>query len=199
MADFIRRLHIPSAREVQENIKDALIRLLVGGEVIRFVGIVHARELPSGIELPDFLEWWPRLSEKERDRYTVARHKNDLMTPGRAQLLNFAASNNAVIGAFAQYFSVGTFPITSVSPGDNQVQTEIFRAVPTSVVITGQQVNVSTYFGPSQANGNYTNCGFYGINATATLGSGTLMTHTLYTYPKINGQAITNDYLMTIR
>lgn len=199
MANFFKKSHIPSAREVQENVGEVLVRLLVGGDVVKFVGIARVRELPLGIELPDFVEWWPRLTEKEKDRYTVARHKNALTTLGRNQFLNFAASNNAVIGAFAQFFSVGTLPITSVSPGDIQVQTEIFRAVPTLITLTGQQVNISTYFGPSQANGNYTNCGLYGVNATGTLGTGTLHTHALYAYNKVNGQAITNDYLVVMQ
>src|SRR5438445_3848299 len=168
-------------------------------EHIKFTGIVKARELPAGCTREDFLGWWPRLSEKERERYTAYEHKNILTNSGRNQLLNFIASNNVVVGAFAQYFAVGTFPITSVSPGDTQVQTEIFRAVPTLITLTGQQVNISTYFGPSQANGNYTNCGLWGINASATLSSGTLMTNALYTYSKINNQAITNDYLHVVQ
>jgi hypothetical protein len=168
-------------------------------ENIKVVGIVKVRELPAGCSREDFMEWWPRLTEKERERHTVYEHKNILTTVGRNQLLNFIASNNAVIGAFAQFFSVGTLPITSVSPGDTQVQTEIFRAVPTLITLTGQQVNISTYFGPSQANGNYSNGGLYGINATSTLGTGTLMTHALYVYSKQNGQAITNDYLNIVQ
>lgn len=199
MASFFRQISLPTPREVRETIRQTLVRSLVGGEYIKFTGVVCARELPSGITLPEFLAWWPHLSEKERDRYTAARHENALMASGRAQLLTFASSNNAVVGAFAQYFSVGTSPLTSVSPGDAAVQGEIFRAAPTAVTITGQQVNVSTYFGPSQANGNYSNAGLYGSNATATLGSGTLMTHTLYSYNKTNGQAITNDYLLNLQ
>ncbi len=168
-------------------------------ECIKLTGIIKARELPHGCSQEDFVDWWPRLTEQERERYTVYEHKNILTTTGRNQLLNFIASNNAVIGAFAQFFSVGTLNITAVSPGDTQVQGEIFRAVPTLITLTGQQVDISTYFGPSQANGVYSNAGLYGINATSTLSSGTLMTHALYVYNKLNTVAITSDYLVVMQ
>ncbi len=184
---------------LKERIRTAIARLILGREYVRFVGIVRVRELPYGITEKDFLEWWPRADEKERDRYTAYEHKNILTTNGRNQLLTYISSGLATTLGFAQEFAVGTFPITSVSPGDTAVQGEIFRAAPNTITITGQQVDISTFFGSSQANGNYTNCGLYGINATSTLGSGTLMTHTLYSYNKQNGQAITNDYLVQVQ
>ena len=51
----------------------------------------------------------------------------------------------------------------------------------------------------SQGNGLLTNAGLFGVNATATLNSGTLMTHTLYAYNKPNGQAVSNDYLIILQ
>lgn len=183
-----------------ENARSVLIRILIPDQqFIRFEGLVRVRELPRDCELQDFMEWWPRLTQRERERYTVYEHKNLLTTAGRNQLLTYISNSGGTTLAFAQYFSVGTFPITSVSPGDSSVQTEIFRAVPNSAVITGTQVDISTFFGASQANGNYTNAGLYGLNATSTLGSGTLMTHTLYSYSKANGTPITNDYLVNLQ
>jgi hypothetical protein len=183
---------------IQEKLRQILIRILLGGEYVKFTGVVRVRELPRGIERADFMEWWPRADERERERYTVYEHQNILTSIGRTQLLTYIASNSAVTQGFAEFFSVGTFPITSVSSGDTGVQSEIFRAVPNNIVIAGQQVDISTFFGASQANGNYTNAGLYGGSATGILGSGTLYTHTLYQYNKQNGQAITNDYLIQL-
>jgi len=37
------------------------------------------------------------------------------------------------------------------------------------------------------------------VNASATANSGTLMTHTLYAYLKVDGTAISNDYLIILQ
>lgn len=185
---------------IAENVRTALIRILIKDtEHLRFSGLVRVRELPRDCALSDFLEWWPRLTERERERWTAYERKNVLTLAGRAQLLTYLSSSTATTLGFAQYFAVGTFPIISVSAGDTSIQSEIFRAVPNTSVITGNQVDISTYFGPSQANGIYTNAGLFGINASSTLNSGTLMTHTLYSYAKSNGTPITNDYLVTLQ
>ncbi len=139
------------------------------------------------------------MSERERERYTVHEAHNILTLSGFAQLLTYIGSNAATTLGFSQYFAVGTFPIISVQAGDTSVVGEIFRAVPSSQTITGNQLTLSTFFGPSQGNGLLTNAGLFGVNATATLGSGTLMTHTLYAYNKPNGQAVSNDYLIILQ
>lgn len=162
-------------------------------------GMVRVRELPPDCTQEEYLKWWPRLTEKERDRYTAGEFHNVLTLSGFSQLLTYISSNFSTTLGFSQYFAVGTFPIISVEAGDNSVQGEIFRATPTSSTITGNQLTLSTYFGPSQANGNYTNAGLFGVNASATSGSGTLMTHTIYTYTKSNGIPISNDYLIVLQ
>lgn len=159
-------------------------------------GIVKVRELPRDLTLEEYLTWWPRLTERERECYTTHEAHNILTLNGFNQLLTYVASSTATTLGFSQYFAVGTFPIISVQAGDTSVQGELFRAVPQSTTITGNQLTLSTYFGPSQANGIYTNAGLYGVNATATIGSGTLMTHTLYAYTKSNGTPISNDYII---
>lgn len=180
-----------------ENIKTVAVRILIPyANRVGIDGHILLRELPPGCELEDFLDMWPKLSLKERDRYSVAEHRNTLTSAGRAQVLTYLSSSYATTLGFAQQFSVGTFPINTVSPGDSAVQGEIFRATPQTATITGTQVDVSTFFGPSQANGLYTNCGLYGLAATSTLGTGTLMTHSLYKYNKVNGVPIVNDYLL---
>ena len=161
-------------------------------------GIVKVRELPKDITIQDYLEWWPRLTERERERYTATEHHNVLTLNGFNQLLTYVSSANATTLGFSQYFAVGTLPIISVQAGDTSVQGELFRAVPTSSTITGNQLTLSTFFGSAQGNGTYTNAGLYGVNATATSGSGTLMTHTLYSYTKSNGTPISNDYIIVL-
>lgn len=161
-------------------------------------GIVKVRELPRDITMQDYLEWWPRLTEREKERYTAHEAHNVLTLNGFNQLLTYVASSTATTLGFGQYFAVGTFPIISVQAGDTSVQGEIFRAVPTSSTITGNQLTLSTFFGSAQANGLYTNAGLYGVNATSTSGSGTLMTHTLYSYTKSNGTPISNDYIIVL-
>lgn len=165
----------------------------------KFTGIVKVRELPRDCTLEDFLEWWPKLTEREKERWTAYEHKNTLTTAGRNQILSYIASSTSTTLGFGQYFSVGTFPINSVSPGDGSVSGELYRAVPNTATIIGTQLDLATYFGPSQAVGLLTNAGLYGINASATLGSGTLMTHTLYSYNKVNGTPINNDYLINLQ
>jgi hypothetical protein len=174
--------------------------LVVVKEEVFVLGTIKTRVLPSGISKADFEQWWPRLSEQERDRYTAYEAHNLITTSGRSQLLTYigVASLSAGVVPFSQYFSVGTGAIAQVSPGDTGMIGELFRAAPSTYTISGNAVNISTYFGATQANGTYTNCGFFGNNATATLGSGTLVTHALYSYTKTNGQTLTNDYLVQL-
>lgn len=166
---------------------------------IFWAGTLKIRELPAWCDTEEQYNLWLKLPEQEKERYTVQVEHNVLTLLGFAQLLSYIGSNNATTLGFSQYFSVGTSPIISVQAGDTGVAGEIFRAVPTSSSIVGNQLTLSTYFGPSSANGTYTNAGLWGVNATGTANSGTLMTHTLYTYIKVNGQAVSNDYLIVLQ
>lgn len=170
------------------------------------LGRIKIRLLPDGITKEEFEAWWPRLTEKERERFTVYETHNIITASGRSQILTYIG-NNALSGGsvglsnvvpFAQYFSVGTGAIATVSAGDTGMIGELFRAVPSTATISGNTVNISTFFGSTQANGTYTNAGLFGNNATGTLGSGTLCTHALYAYTKASGQSLTNDYLINL-
>lgn len=183
-----------------EHVRTVAIRILIPDRNrLGLDGLVKIRELPYGCEMADFLEMWEKMTPREKERMTVYEHHNTITSAGRTQALTYLSSSTATTLGFAQYFAVGTFPINSVSPGDTSVQTEIFRAVPQTITITGTQADVATMFGSAQANGTYTNCGLYGINATSTSGSGSLMTHSIYQYTKANGQAIVNDYLLNLQ
>lgn len=164
-----------------------------------YLGRILIRELPAHWDRAMFEFWYPRMKERERDRYTVAEAKNLITTLGRAQVLGYIGNPSSNTAAFSQYFAVGTFPINSVQPGDSVVNSELFRAIPSSYTVSGNTVDISTFFSTAQGNGTLTNCGLFGATATATPGSGTLMTHALLNnYVKDNAHTATFDYLITL-
>lgn len=166
-----------------------------------YIGRILVRELPQDWSEEQFKREWARKSERQRDKYTVYEAKNLITTNGRSQILTYIGSTagaGAGIAGFAQYFAVGTFPVIQVTPNDTTVNTELTRLVPTTTTISGNTIDISTFFSASTGNGNWTNCGIFGVNATGTSGSGTLMTHALFSYAKTSAQAVTADYLITI-
>jgi hypothetical protein len=164
------------------------------------LGRIKARLLPGDLTEEEWKAWWPRLTEKERDRYTVYETKNVITLAGKNNILTFLGSSSlSGVAAFAQQFSVGTGPIITVSVGDTSISSELFRAGPGSLTVAGNTVNISTFFGSSSGNGVYTNAGIWGDGtATSTLGTGTLYTHALYAFNKPNGFSLTSDYLLTL-
>jgi hypothetical protein len=140
------------------------------------------------------------MSPREKERYTVEEFHNILTTQGRTYVLTYMSSSTPTTPAWAQYWAVGTFPLTAVSPGDTSVQTEIFRAAPGTVTITGTQLDLAIFIGGASAVGVLTNAGLYGVAATSTSGTGTLMTHALLnSFNKTNGPAYTVDYLLNVQ
>jgi len=165
-----------------------------------FIGKIKLRVLPGDLTLAEFLEWWPRLTEKERDHYTEYETRNLITTAGRSQVLTYIGSPNlsSPVVPFSQYFSVGTGATLTVNPGDSHVNGELTRLVPSTYTVSGNGVDISTFFSTSNGNGTWTNCGIYGNNATSTLGTGTLLTHALFSYTKLNTQTATCDYIITL-
>ena len=174
-----------------------MVKLDIIEERLHFAGMIKIREFPLDATLEDWLAWWPRLSEKEKDRYTLAESHNLLTTSGRTQLLQFAG-NNTGTAPFSQYLAIGTGTINSVSAGDTSILGEIYRQVPNTATITGTQNDIATVIGTNTAPGTWTNCGFYGVAATSTAGTGTLLTHALLSYPKVNGTPVTIDYVISV-
>lgn len=167
-----------------------------------FVGHIRVIEHPEGMPLEEYKRWWASLTNGEQRRYREnhlgAEVHNLLTVSGRTQLLSYIGSNAAVNAPFSQYLAIGNFPIANVSGGDTSVQSEIYRQIPNSATVTGTQIDVQTVIGNSTANGSWTNVGLYGLNATSSSGSGTLMTHALLTYTKVNGVGVTIDYLINL-
>ena len=169
-------------------------------------GRIVAHALPPELTQEEFERWWPYLTAKEREKYAVYETHNVITLSGRNAILNYVG-NDSLSGtgttgtactAFTQYFSVGTGAIASVSAGDTTMVGELYRAVPSSATVTGNSVNISTFFSAGVANGTYTNAGIFGNNATGILSTGTLYTHALYSYVKTNANSLTSSYIINL-
>jgi hypothetical protein len=175
-------------------------------------GIIRVRLLPQ--ELADdanaYRRWWlpeidanhrvlrpSRISDAEKARMDLAVYHNMIMIAGRNQVLTFIGSSSGTTQAFTQYFAVGTGAISGVSPGDSSLANEIFRKAPASYSVQGTEVDINIQFGTTDAEATLTNCGIFGVNATGTLGSGTLMTHALFSFTK-GAFAIAVDYVINL-
>lgn len=179
-------------------------------DTLKFEGILKIREIPAEWSDTEFKYWWcderspsgalirkARMTEHEKDRWTVLEAKNMLMSAGRTQILTFMGQATAP-ATFSQFYAVGTGTIYTVQPSDTSLATELFRLAPAAFSIVGNAVTVTTNFSTSQGNGTYTNAGLFGVSASSTPGSGVLMTHILYSFTKTNSQAIVNDYTMSL-
>lgn len=195
---------------IREWVKRAIGERFLAREYVGFDGRILWREVPFATR-EEFEHWWlperdtqgkiiqqARMSERERDHYTVAEDHNILTVAGRAQILSFIGTPAGGVAAFGQYFAVGNFPINSLDPNDTIVQGEFFRAVPSTGVSVGTQIDLATYIGATQGNGVYSNVGLYGVSATATPFSGVLMTHAKSTYTKVNLIPVVADYLINL-
>ena len=177
-------------------------------ETFTYKGILRVREHPFGDDREAFARWWlaewkngrmirpPRMSDKEKSKYTVYEVENILTTAGRTQLLNYIGNASNV--PWGKIFSVGTGTLAGVSPGDTTVATELVRVATSAPTVTGTQVDIPNSFTSGQGVALWTNVGLYGTSAaTTTLGTGTLYTHALFSYnhPAI---AVVIDYLISL-
>lgn len=179
-------------------------------EGLTIAGYLIVHELPPDWTEQTFRAWWlpewaggriirpARMSQREKERYAVAVFSNILTSAGRSYALQYLASRTANTPAFAQYFGVGNVQINAVAPGDTSLAGEIARVVPSKANIVGTQVDIASFFGASQANTTWTNAGLFGVNATSTANSGTLMTHALISYTKSSSVSVTVDYLLNL-
>lgn len=209
-------MHIAEINEIKNRLR--AMWLAANGKVgvidtdFTFHGLIRIRELPFD-SYEEYARWWlpqrnesgaiiaqARMTQQEKERYTALEARNLLTGSGRTQILGFIGTPTYVASqsAFAQYFSVGTYPFTTPSSGDTTTPGELARATPSTAVITGTQIDIATFFATGAANGGWTNAGLWGVNATSTLGSGTLMTHSAFAYTKSSSQAVTVDYLISL-
>lgn len=205
--------------EMKEILKRiAAARLALRGELrvndtgARFDGVIRISEVPFESHA-EFVRWWlptlddkgkivqaARMSDRDKERYAVLEARNLLTSTGRTYILGYIGSPAYISSQtpFSQYFEVGTYPFAYPSAADNAVAGPLARVVPSTAIITGTQIDISCFFGSSTGNGNWTNAGLWGNNATATLGSGSLMTHSAFAYNKQNGNSVTVDYLVNL-
>jgi hypothetical protein len=175
-------------------------------------GTIRIRLLPRELAEDEQLYryWWlpeldanhqvlrpARITDATKDRMDLAVFHNMIMTAGRTQVLTFIGSSSGTTQAFTQQFAVGTGAISGVSPNDTSLANEIFRKVPTSYSVQGTEVDINIAFGTTDAEATLTNCGIFGVNATGTLGSGSLMTHALFSFTK-GAFAIAVDYIINL-
>jgi len=179
-------------------------------ETITFSGIIKVHEWPGDWTIEDIIYWTlpetdrdgkiirpARMSAREIERYQVREYRNALTTAGRNALLSFAGSQNATTLGWSQYLAIGTGSLNVVGAGDTILVGELYRQVPNSAAITGNQIDIATIIGTNTAAGTWTEYGLFGKNATATANSGEMHTHALAnpSYTKVNGTPVTIDYL----
>lgn len=184
----------------------------IQGAKIHISGLIRAREVPFETE-EEWKYWWlgefengkmirpPRMNEKEKETYTVAQEHNILVQGGITAVLSYLGYGSGTLVTptnFSQYFALGNIPINqaSLTSGDTSLAGEYFRAVPSLATVSGTQQDLSMFTSPAMAVGNITNGGLWGGSASATLGTGTLMTKSLFTYSK-GASPVTFDYLLS--
>ena len=178
-------------------------------------GIIRIREVPF-TSLEEYNYWWlpeldaggriirqPRLSQREKDRYTAAESHNIFTNNGKQTLLTYVGSQSGNSVPFAQEFGVGTGALVAVAPTDTALANEIYRFFPSAAIIVGTQVDIPSVLAGSSANGTWTNAGIFGggqAKSFPNLNTGILYTHSLTQYVAnlSGGQQVTLDYLLNI-
>jgi hypothetical protein len=179
-------------------------------------GIIRIRKIPF-TSLEEYNYWWlpeldasgritrqPRMSQREKDRYTDAEFHNILTNNGRQTLLTYVGSQSGNSVPFAQEFGIGTGPLVAIAPADTALANEIYRFFPSAAIIVGTQVDIPSVISGSQANGTWTNAGLFGggqAKPFPNLNTGTLYTHSLTNYVANFGGGqggATIDYLLNI-
>ena len=173
-------------------------------------GIIRVRRIPSEWTEADYRYWYlpetdkhgkiirpARISDYEKQQMQISEHSNAIMNQGRTQVLSYIGSPNGSTTAWAQYFAIGTGSITATSPTDTSLANEIWRKAPTSFSVTGTLVDINIQMATTDAQAVFTNCGIFGNGASSTLGSGSLLTHALFSFSKGN-IAISVDYIVNL-
>jgi hypothetical protein len=162
-----------------------------------YEGILHPYIIPPEWSDEEYVRRWTAMSQRERECWYLDEFRNTIVIDGLSAINAFLGSqgNSANVPGFAQYFEVGTGSLGGVDVSDDHVIGPVFRKIPLLVQIVGNVTIVSTKFNAGEANYAYTNSGLYGgASASATLSSGTLMTHVPYNYEKSSSIVLGNDY-----
>jgi hypothetical protein len=117
---------------------------------------------------------------------------NLAVTSGKNLLRDFL-NNDGVDGL--TYFAVGT-DNTAAASGDTALGTEVFRKLFTQTNKTSGSLNIKTYVGSTEGNGNtLTEAGLFGGAATGATDSGTLYARATFTgIAKTSAIGVTFDW-----
>lgn len=191
----------------------------MSGDVVRWQGIVTIRKIPDEWTEDDFRCMWlprevyplghpkagqvkipPRMSEEEKEGLTVARARNTLLINGMNTLISYIVDQSTTSpGVLFQYWAVGNGAISGVDPGNTSLSGEFFRKAITGIVNTGSQATISTALGTADATGTWTCSALFGISATGTANSGTMISEVLYLPNFVKGSvAYTVDYSVSL-
>lgn len=182
-------------------------------DILGIKGIITAHEIPDWTD-EEFAERWARMSEGEKRSRLIPladgrmQAENLITNAGIALLLNnVSVPGQGNMQPFAQILSVGNGSISGVTRADTSVAGDGFgtnsRKAPASFTITGFTTAIVTNFASGDANGTWTNIGLYGFkvsgaqNASTSIGTGALMTHALFNFPK-GASAIAVQYLFLL-
>jgi len=181
-------------------------------EKIHIAGHIRVRELPFSSEA-EWKRYWlgdfdsqgrmirpPRMSKREKEQYTVAESENTVVSAGITQILTFLGSRNGSSVGFAQYFAFGNGGLNAVSVNDTSLVNELFRLACHLASSTAVNVDISVLNTLGGSPVQITETGLYGNGASSTIGSGTLLTHSLLSYTQpVAGSltAVSYDYFLT--
>lgn len=172
-------------------------------------GIVTLHKIPDAWSDADFRHWWcpvtapdgtilqpARLSDETKRAWLTpldngSLYAENLITNnGISQLLtNHGVQAQASMQPFSQILSMGNGSISGVTRADTSVAGDGFatgaRKAPASHANTGFSVTITTNFLGTDAVGTWSNGGMYGGgSATTTTGTGTLLSHFLFSFSK---------------
>jgi hypothetical protein len=172
-------------------------------EAVGVHGIITLHKIPDEWTDEDFRYWWcpvtaptgqiiqpARISDETKRLWLAHEPVGNLITNTgiNTLLTNTGVQATGSMTVFSQILSVGNGSIIGVTRTDTSVAGDGFatgaRKAPASHANTGFSVTVTTNFSTTDAVGNWTNIGLYGNGATTTTGSGSLMTHALFTFSK---------------
>lgn len=177
-------------------------------DTIGLHGIITLHEIPSEWDDEAFKYWWcplttpdgqilqpARISDEAKAQRIVKRAENLITNTGIALILtNLSVANQVQQFPVTQILSVGNGAISGVTRADTSVAGDAFgtnaRKAPSSFSRVGFQTTIVTQYASGDANGSWSNIGFYGYNtgssqnATTTAGTGSLMTHALFSFSK---------------
>ncbi len=126
---------------------------------------------------------------------TVSTYHNLVVTAGK----NMIAQRLAQVGNDGDitYLAVGTGS-TTPAVGDTTLDTELDRNALATISASGNIVNITGFFGASEANGTLVELGLFGEAATGASGSGTMFNHAVINETKTSSETLTFDITITV-